>query len=151
MSAQDTAKTIHDILGVTGAVATGAQGIERLAPAIELIAGFFPGAASVVAALQLAEPYIEMVSRAAPAVRHAIESGAPVFKAIDDTPDLMAAIKEVVAALTNGDPIQKPMGEPLTADDISDEDAIKFAGPLLMGRKWTADEQQRWWDRASAV
>jgi len=36
----------------------------------------------------------------------------------------------------------------MTADDVSDREALRAAGPIMFGRQWTAEEEARWFDMA---
>lgn len=134
-----------------------AQGIEVLAtigrtertimPYATFIAGFFPGVASVLAAIQIAQPYIDKAIAAAPAVEAAITSGAPIFDAIQQAgPSVLTHIKEAFAIFANTDPTRPEIG--ITAADVSNEDALRAAGPILFGRAWTTQEEARLFAKA---
>jgi hypothetical protein len=145
MSATTIAKQISGGIGVVGSIAGTAQSV---LPWVNLVAGFFPGAASVISALQIAAPIIQKISEIAPVAVQAIEAGQPIFDAIEKAgPDLLPHIKALYATFANADPT-RPETE-MTADDVSDREALAFAGPVLFGREWTQEETQRWWDKAT--
>lgn len=143
MNAVTIAKGLETGISIVGSTAGIAN---KVLPWVNLVAGFFPGAASVIAALQIAAPIIEKIAVVAPIAVKAIEAGTPIFNAIDGaSPDLLSHIKQLYAVFANADPSRPETG--MTAADVSDQEATAFAGPVLMGRAWTDEEQQRWWDR----
>ena len=136
-------------------VATGISVLARIAsveknvmPYATFIAGFFPGAASILSAIAIAQPWIDKAVAAAPAIEAGIEAGAPIIDAIQNAgPQVMTNIKTAYATLANADPsIEESYASP---DEVSDETAAQFAGPVLFGRPWTQEETQRWFDKAT--
>lgn len=137
----DMAITVTDIVG--GVASFGVKAL----PVAEFIASFIPGAAPAVAAVRIAMPYIVKVAAAAPVVKDAIEKGRPIFDAIQDHgPSLLPDLKKIYAIAVNHDPA-KPETV-LAASEVSDKQAMAFAGPVLFGRRWTEEEERQWFDRA---
>lgn len=144
-SAQDLTRRVANGIEV---LATIGRIEKNVMPYATFIAGFFPGAASVLSAIAIAQPYIDKLVTAAPAVEAAVVAGAPILQAIHDSgPSVLQHVKQVFAIFANADPARPETG--LTADDVSDADAVTFAGPLLLGRPWTDAETQRYWDKAT--
>lgn len=147
MSAVGIAGTVSGIASTVGSVA-GIAG--NVLPWINLVAGFFPGAASVLSAIQIATPIIERIAKAAPIAVNSIEAGKPIFQAIDQaSPALLPHIKELYAVFANADPTRPETA--MTAADVSDKEALAFAGPVLFGRPWTRAEEERWFEQASNI
>lgn len=115
-------------------------------PYATFIAGFFPGAASVLSAIAIAQPFIDKAIAAAPAVEEAVIAGAPIIGALQaNGPEVLDHLKTAFAIFHNSIP-----GSPQIAPaDVSDETAVRFAGPVMFGRPWTQEEQQRAWDKAT--
>lgn len=147
MSAVTIAQSIEKDVAIVGEVSSVAVKIE---PWINLVGGLFPGVTSVLAAIQIAAPIIQKIAVSAPIATQAIEAGMPVFEAIDKaSPELLAHIKALYAIFTNADPTRPETN--MTADDVSDVEALAFAGPVLLGRAWTQPELERWWDVAKGT
>lgn len=145
MSATQIANAVATGAGIVGNVA-GVAG--NVLPYINLVAGFFPGAASVISAIQIAQPIIAKIAAVAPVAVKAIEAGGPIFEAIDKaSPALLPHIKDLYAVFANADPTRPETA--MVGSKVSDEQALAFAGPVLLGRPWTSEETQRWFDKAS--
>lgn len=141
MSTADTAINITKLIGVAASFGQSALPVARF------IAGWFPGAGPVLDAITIAIPIIDRIVAAKPAAEKAIEAGRPVLDALDKaSPALMESLKELYAIAVNHDPVRPETN--LTADDVSDGEVAAFAGPVLFGRAWTKEEEQRWFDRA---
>jgi len=122
----------------------------RVMPYATFVAGFFPGMASILAAVQIAQPWIDKAIAAAPAIEAGIEAGAPILDAINNAgPQVLTHIKTAYAIMVNADPARPEEG--LTADDIPDMDAVAITAPMVLGRQWTDEETQRWFDRATGT
>jgi hypothetical protein len=110
----------------------------QVAPFVQFAAGFIPGAAPVVQIVTAALPYVAKVAQYAPQARALIEKGAPIIEAINKaSPDLFDALRNMTA-LSSGK----------QTSEVSVADVMRFSGPALLGRRWTDEEVQRWWDRA---
>lgn len=115
----------------------------RLMPYAMMIAGLFPGAASVLAAISIAQPYIDKAVAAAPAIEAAVVAGAPIIDAIQtDGPEVLAHIKTAYSIMASA------TGATVAVEDVSDSIAIKFAGKIFH-HEWTQEETQRYWDKAT--
>lgn len=147
MSTEQIAQNVVSGIKVLAAVAKTES---KLIPYATFIAGFFPGAASVLSAIQIAQPYIDKAIAAAPVVETAISEGIPILEAIDNSgPNVLSSIKKAIAIYTNADPSTPETS--MTENDVSDDEAAIAAGPIMFGRAWTAEETQRWFDQASGV
>lgn len=137
MSVESVAQNVAKGIGVIAEIGSVES---RIMPYATFIAGFFPGAASILAAIQIAQPFIDKAVAAAPLVQTAILDGVPIYEAIDNNaPQMIGHIKQAIAIFRNGDP-SDPVG--ITADDISDGEAMKAASILTIGRPMTADEEE---------
>jgi hypothetical protein len=149
MGSAQTALSVVE--GVTS-VAQLAVSVGRGAlPIARFVAGFFPGAAPVVDAITIAAPWLERIASMGAPVKTAIHAGTPIFDAFDKSgPQLLNAFKEVYAIAVNKDPERKE--ENLTADDIDDAVVMKeFVTPVLLGRAWTKEEEDAWFQRATGA
>lgn len=144
MTAVTIARQIEAFAKIAGEVAGAADSI---APYAMIVAGLFPGAASVLAGLQVAEPIIKKIAQIAPAAVQAIETGMPILAAFDKTPELMPELKNLYSVLSAADPTVPTMAP----SEITDRQAVILAGPLLIGRQWTSDELERWWDKPGSA
>lgn len=143
MNATDIAKDLE-----TGAEFVGnLTGIaDKVLPWANLILGWFPGVTSVIAGLQIAAPIIHKISVAAPIAAKLIAAGEPIAASLDKAaPELLAHFKQLYAVLANHDPLRPEIK--MTAGQVTDKEALVFAGPWIMGRPWTLEEQNRFWDR----
>jgi hypothetical protein len=114
-------------------------------PFIEFAAGFIPGAAPVLKVLEIAEPIVEKIAAGAPIVEAMIKTGKPAIDAFQAAaPDLLAQFKQLYAIAVNHDPARPETN--LAGSDVATIDAIRFAGPILLGRRWTVEEEARWFD-----
>lgn len=139
---------------IAGGIAKGIEVLAKIGqiehnvmPYATFIAGFFPGAASVLAAIAIAQPYIDKAVAAAPLLEKAVSDGAPIIDAIQSSgPGVLSSLKHAYAIFANADPARPEEG--MTAADVSDEEAVKFAGPVMLGRPWTAEEEARFFAKA---
>lgn len=144
MSAVAIAAQLAHGTSIIGSIAGGA---DAALPWVKLVGGFFPGMVPIITGLQIAAPIIQKVAAAAPIATRAIEAGEPLAAALDKAgPEMLVHLKELYAIFSNADP-QRPQ-ERMTASEVSDEEALRFAGPVLLGRNWTAEEESRWFDIA---
>lgn len=105
---------------VVGAIASVE---EKVMPYAMLVAGLFPGAASVLAAIAIAQPYIDKVAQYAPTVAAYVEKGVPVVDAIKQhAPEVIDHLKSAYATLKG----IEPNFANITADDVSETVAIEF-------------------------
>jgi hypothetical protein len=149
----DGAVTVTDIIGRVAAVG------DKVLPALQLIAPFIPipYASNIIAALTIAQPWIDKIAAGTPVIEKAIQDGMPVIDALQARlPSLIGDFKQVYAIAANADPLHPATD--MTAADVSDEQAVafatesyKFAGKALFGQRWTDEEYQRAWDRAQGV
>ena len=146
----DIAKVGQQAISFTDLIGRLAVGGEKALPIIDAIAAWvpIPYVGAIVHALDVAAPYVAKVAVAAPIVEQAIAQGVPIAKAMQaHGPALLGDFKQLFAIASNNDPAQK--GQPqITAANVSDEQVFHFAGNTILGRKWTDEETQRWWDRA---
>ena len=141
MAVADTAITVTQVVGSL------ARYGKQAAPVARFIASFIPGLAPVVAAVDMAAPWLEKIAAAAPAVEQALDKGRPIFDAIEKTaPDVLPALKNVYAIAGNHDPARPETD--LKAADVTDAQVAGFTGAVLFGRAWTQEETQRWFDKA---
>lgn len=115
-------------------------------PALEFAASFIPGAGPVVKVLELARPYLGRIEAAAPAIKSAIENGTAIYDAVSSHgPALIKDIKTAYAILRLG-----AVNPELAASTIPDRTAVLgIGGHLLMGRPWTAAEEERFFAKAT--
>lgn len=141
----DYAGTAISITNLVGQVAQfGTQAL----PVARFVAGFFPGMAPVLQAIEIAAPIIAKVAAAAPQVASAIDKGRPIIAAIEQAaPNMLPNLKAIYAIAVNHDPARPETN--MTAEDVSDAEAISFGGPVLLGHRWTDAEMQAWWARAT--
>lgn len=148
MSFVDTAVSVTTFVGNAAALAVKVG--KPALPIAQFIAGFVPGLAPAIQVLSIAEPIIEKIAAGAPIAVKAIEAGRPIFDAIQTAgPKMLPALKDLYAIAVNADPARPETH--LIAANVTDDQALAFAGPVLLGRPWTKEETQRWWDRAQGV
>lgn len=136
----DTAVNVTNLIGGIAKFGTNALPVARF------IAGFFPGLGSVLAAIEIAAPIIQKIAIAAPIIADAIDKGRPIIDAIAATgPGMLPNFKALYAIAVNHDPARPETA--MTAADVSDQDAAKFAGVVFTPGR-TNEEQQQEWDRA---
>ena len=112
---------------------------EKVMPYAMLIGGLFPGVASALSIIAIAQPWIDKAVAAAPAVEAAVQAGAPIIDAINSAgPQVLDHFKQALAVYRGGSP-----------QEISDNLAIEAFAPMVLGRNWTEEEQNRWFERAS--
>lgn len=144
------------IVDIVGRVATIGQ---DALPVLRLVADWspvpIPFLAPVVSALEIGLPYVQKIAAAAPVVHKAIDAGLPIAQAIQQHgPDLLSALKNLYAIANNADPGAQAK---LVPDQVSDQMALAFAHQsyafagkaLFGGRRWTDEEYERWWNRAT--
>ena len=101
---------------------------EKVMPYAIMIGGLFPGVATVLAAISVAQPYIDKVAAMAPTVADAVDKGAPVLDAIRaHAPDVLVHVKSAYAALASSHPGMVGV----TAADVGDVVAGEFFKTLL--------------------
>ena len=111
---------------------------EKVMPYAMMIGGLFPGVATVLGAIALAQPYIDKVAQYAPQVSDVIEQkGVPVVDAIRQVePALMGHIKSAYSALAAADPTLSN----LSAGEISDAVAGEFFKTMLAANYFTPQD-----------
>lgn len=149
-SLADTGIKFTDIVGKLANIALNVgRGAEAVDGIIGPVAGFIPYYSQAMAVIRIADPILAKVVAAAPAVSAGIETGRPIIDAAQAAaPNVLPHIKQLLAIAINHDPAQPDAK--VTADDITDADAKGFMGPVLFGRRWTFEEEQRWMDRVGA-
>lgn len=101
---------------------------EKVMPYAIMIGGLFPGVATVLAAISIAQPYINKAAELAPTVAAAVEKGAPVLDAIRaHAPEILGHVKSAYAALASS----RPGMTGITAGDVGDVVAAEFFKTLL--------------------
>lgn len=136
-------------ISVTGLIGSIASFGDRALPFAEAAAPFLGHyGIALLAGIKIAQPIIRQIALAAPTVKSTIESGRPIFDAIEaHGPEVMVNIKKLYAIAVNHDP-DMPQTD-MTAAEVGDDVALSFAGPALFGRRWTAAEEARWFDQAT--
>lgn len=100
---------------------------ERVEPTAVFLASFVPFLGTAVAAVALAQPYIDKVAQYAPQVADVVQTkGVPVVDAIKTVaPEILDHVKHAVAILQSSDPTLSHV----TAGDVADAVAAEaFAG-----------------------
>ena len=101
---------------------------EKVMPYAIMIGGLFPGVATVLAAISIAQPWIDKVAAYAPTIAAAVDKGAPVIDAIrDHAPEVMDHLKSAYASLASAHPGMSG----ITAGDIGDVMAAELFKTLL--------------------
>lgn len=144
VDAIDVTVSVTEFIGSTAALAVK---MGRYAmPVAEFMAGFIPGLRPALQVLQVATPIIAKIAEGAPTAAKLIEKGRPVIEAIQDAgPDMMVEFRKLIALAINADP--KREEQHMEAADVSDREVVKFAGPVLLGRAWTLEEEHEHFDR----
>lgn len=106
--------------------------------------GFVPGAAPFLQVFDKFRPAIEaalpILQAGLPKAKELMDKGAQGVAAFQSAhPKLLDTIRQLATAITGDD-----------AAEMSDAQVVAFASPLI-GRPWTAEDQQRWFDKASGV
>lgn len=142
----DTGKSVVGVVGKLAGVALQVgDGVEAIDRYLGPFASFIPYYSQAMAVMKIAEPIVERIAAAAPAADRAIEAGRPLIEmAQSQLPRILPDVKALLAIAINHDP-ERPE-ENLTAADIGDDEAKAFAGPVLFGRRWTREEENRWFD-----
>jgi hypothetical protein len=144
---QIAAKTVTFVDVVGGLAKFGDSAL----PVLQFISPFIPipYASNIIAALTLAQPYLDRVASVAPVVAKAVQDGAPIIDAFQaNGGNVLADFKEIYAIATNADPTKTSDAPPITAADVSDSQAFHLAGWSLLGRRMTPDEEEAWFARA---
>lgn len=143
MSAEEALSNVEKGVNIIGQIASG---VDSALPYVTLIAGLFPGAASVIAALQIAAPIIKKIAVAAPVAVKALQQGEQIAAAIDKaSPEMLGQFKQLYSIFSKVDPEVQSV-EP---EEVTDQKAYEIAFRGLVGRPWTTDEMNRWFERAS--
>lgn len=104
-------------------------------PFVRFAAGLFPGGGALVAALEMASPILSRIAAVAPIALDLIGQGRPIYESVVAAgPDMLPNIKKAYAVINGG------VGG---AASVPDETALRFAGPVLLGRAWTPEEEER--------
>lgn len=140
----------HFLAGLAPSVGGAASTASAVLPWIGLVGGLIPGFGSVVSGIQIAIPIAQKIAALAPAFEKAVSAGMPILEAMDKaSPALLPHVKELYATLVNHDPT-RPEAQ-MKASDVPDRVAVEFAGPAVLGRGWTAEETQRWYDKQGSA
>lgn len=146
----DIAKIGATAISFTDLIGRLAAAGEKALPVIDAIAAWapIPYIGAIVHALDVAAPYVTKVAQAAPIIEAAIANGVPIAEAIQQHgPALFDNFKQLFAIASNNDPANAGKSN-ISAADVTDEQTFHFAGNTILGRRWTDEETQRWWDRA---
>ncbi len=146
-SLADKAISFTDLIG---GIAGAGQTVEKVRPVLHLLAQWapIPYLAQIDNVLQIAEPYLDKIQAAVPIVRNAIDtSGRPVLDSVQTHgPELVDALKHLLAIARNNDPTAKDGTEPVRVADISNSEIARFAGVVFTPGS-TNEEQEREWNR----
>lgn len=135
-------------ISVTELVGKAASFGEKALPFAQFVAGFIPGAAPVLQVVSIALPIIHRINAAAPVVVKALEAGRPILDAVEQSgPNVLPYLKELYALAVNHDPARPETS--LVPENVSTKEVLEFAGPVLLGRKWTPAEEKRFFDKAT--
>lgn len=145
----------HTIVHNAAVLVEGAGGAAKVAsyvlPVVGLFAGLIPGGGTVISAMQIAAPWVEKVAAGAPVLAKLIEQGEPIIDAVRKAgPDMLPGIKHLISIATGTNDAVPT----LAPDEVTDEMVEAFVrdtGPALLGKKWTVEEEDRHFARASAV
>lgn len=147
----DIAKVGSAAISFTDLIGRLAVAGEKALPVIDALAAWvpIPYVGAIVHALDVAAPYVTKVALAAPIIESAIASGIPIAEAMQQHgPALIGDFKQLFVIASNADP--ENAGKPdIVAADVSDSQAFHFAGKTILGRPWTDEEYQRWWNHGS--
>lgn len=139
----DSAVSVTEIVGRVASF--GNQAL----PVAMFLAGFFPGMAPVLQAIQIAAPIIAKIAATAPQVSAAINASRPIIDAVTaSAPDVLPHLKAIYAIAVNHDPARPETN--LTAPDVPDDIALAY-GAVVFAPGRTNNEQQREWDRAQGI
>lgn len=104
------------------------------------VLGFIPGAAPF---MPLIERWLPIILKGLPIAIDLMGKGVAKAQAFGQAhPELTDTLRQFAALVEFGDPGR--------ADEITEDDAIAFASPLL-GKPWTKTEVDRWLAKPSAV
>lgn len=111
---------------------------KRVMPYAMMIGGLFPGVATVLAAVSIAQPYIDKVAEYAPQVATLVQDrGVPVIDAIKSVaPSALGHLKSAYAALAKADPTLSHV----TLADITDAMAAEMFKTLMAGSFFTPQD-----------
>jgi hypothetical protein len=150
-SIADTGIKFVDIVGKVAGIALRLErGAESVADALGPLAGLIPYLPQVQAVMRIADPIIEKIATMAPAVHGLIEAGRPAIEVAQAVaPAVLGHFKDLLAIALTHEPFA--FNPALARQAISDAQAFAFAGLVLVGRPWTAEETQRWNDKATGA
>lgn len=87
-------------------------------------------------------PIVERVAAGVPLVEKLIADGHDALDAVEKaTPDFLPNLKKLAALAIYGN----------TDATATTAQAMEYAGPVLLGRPWTQEETQRWFDKAQGM
>lgn len=137
----DVAVNVTDLIG--GIAKFGANAL----PVARLVAGFFPGLGSVLAAIEIAQPIIQKITAGAPIVVDLINKGRPILDAIAEAgPGMLPNFKKLYAIAVNHDPARPETD--MTAADVDDDEVAEFAQGVIFTPGWTNAETELHWKLA---
>ncbi|HEY6032055.1 MAG TPA: hypothetical protein VIU44_15900 [Gaiellaceae bacterium] len=132
---------------ILGAIASAEQKVE---PYAVFISSFVPGLGSAVAAVALAQPYIDKVAQYAPQVAAIVQNeGVPVVDAMRSVaPEIIGHVKTAVAMLQRSDPTLSHVTVADIADVVAAQAFAGFFGDVFKNSEFSPQDPR--FDRASA-
>lgn len=140
ITSETIANTAVSITNLVGHVAAFG---EQALPVAQFLAGFFPGMAPVLQAIQVAAPILEKIAAGAPQVSNAINAGRPIIDAvITNGPAVLDPLKELYAIAVNHDPARPETA--MTAQNVSDDTAVAYGGIVFTPGCSNLDQEREW-------
>lgn len=124
---------------ILGAIASVEEKVE---PYAVFISSFVPGLGSAVAAVALAQPYIDKVAQYAPQVAAVVQNeGVPIVDAMRAVgPDIVDHVKTAVALLQRSDPTLSHVTVADIADVVAGQAFASFFGDLFKDSEFSPQD-----------
>lgn len=115
---------------------------EKVMPWAMMIAGLVPGAATVLGAIALAQPYIDKAAEYAPQVANLVDNeGVPVLDAINRVaPPILDHVKNAITTLRSSDPTLSHVTAAEIADAVAAEAFKGLFGDVFKNSEFTPQD-----------
>lgn len=140
--------SVDRIRTIVETIDDGASFASDALPYIKFAASLFPWGRQILSVVEAVGPIVDRVRATAPVAISLINSGEAIYDALNKSgPSMVADLKEIYAIWSNKNPNVARFN--MSASEVTNAQAVEIAGPILLGRRWTQEEEQRWFDKAT--